>query len=162
HEVGTPGPSLVHLLSEGRAEVVLFGESPKLIAPFSITAGPNITVTARAGDALATVSRFSGRSGSTPNPVQCSLAVAHILPTMAEHGATYSDAADMLRKAEERKALSCPLAFDALPTAVPVKRLAEAARSDPRMEQEQDLLSEVDASATPGLFAGPADAGRRE
>lgn len=162
HEVGTPGPSLVHLLSEGRAEVVLFGESPKLIAPFSITAGPNITVTARAGDAMATVSRFSVRSGSTPNHVQCSLAVADILRTMAEHGATYSDAADMLRKAEERKALSCPLAFDALPTAVPVKRLAEAARSDPRMEQEQDLLSEVDASATPGLFAGPADAGRRE
>jgi hypothetical protein len=162
HDVGSGGPSLVHLLSEGRSEVVLFGEAPKLIAPFSITAGPNITVTARAGDAVATVSRFSVKSGSTPSHVQCSLAVADVLRTMAEQGATYFDAADVLRKADERKALSCPLVFDALPTAVPVKRLAEAARSDPRMEQELDLLAASDATATPGLFAGPAQTGRHE
>jgi len=162
HDVASGGPSLVHLLSEGRAEVVLFGESPKLIAPFSLTAGPNITVTARAGDAVATVSRFSVKSGATPNHLQCSLAVTDILRTMAEQGATYSDAADMLRKADERKALSCPLVFDALPTAVPVKRLAKAARTDAYMEHEGDLLTGTDATATPGLFEAPADAGRRE
>jgi hypothetical protein len=161
HEVDVPGPSLVHLLSEGRAEVVLFGETPKLAPPFSLTAGSNMTVTARAGDTVATVSRFS-KSGSAPSHAQCSLAVADVLRTLAELGGSYSDAADMLDKAHDRKALSCPLALDALPTAVPIKRLAEAARSDPRMEQEADLLAEKDASATPGLFAGQAESGRRE
>jgi hypothetical protein len=68
----------------------------------------------------------------------------------------------VLRKADERKALSCPLAFDALPTAVPVKRLAKAAISDKWMEQEQDLLAAPDPTATPGLFAGPAETGRHE
>lgn len=160
HEVPSSGPSLVHLLREGRAEVVLFGESPKLVAPFALTAGPNITVTARAGDTVATVSRFSPRGEGAPTHVQSSLNLADVLRKMAEVGATYSDAADMIQKASDRKSLSCKLALDALPRAVPVKRLAEAARADPRMEQEQDLLTETDAAATPGLFAAPAEARR--
>ena len=162
HEIETPGPSLVHLLSEGRAEVVLFGEAPKLVPPFSLTAGPSLTVTARAGDTVATVSRFSARSDGQPTHVQCPLAVADVLRTMADLGGTYSDAADMLQKSREGKALSCKLAMDALPRAVPIKRLNEAARQDPRLEQEYDLLAEVDLAETPNLFAGPADAGKRD
>ena len=106
---------------------------------------------------MATVSRFSPKSGGQPTHVQCPLAVADVLRTMAELGGTYTDAADMLQKAHDRKALSCKLATDALPQAVPIKQLAEAARQDPRLEQEYDLLAETDAADTPGLFAGPAD-----
>jgi HEAT repeats len=162
HEVQTTGTPLIHLLREGRAEVVLFGESPKLIAPFSLTAGPSITITAREGDTVATVSRFSGQVDSSPNHVQCSLAVADVLRTMAEVGATYTDAADMIQKAHARKALTAKLAFDALPKAVPIKRLAESARSDPHMVQEYELLAETDLANTPGLFAGPVETGKRE
>jgi flagellar basal body P-ring protein FlgI len=161
HEVATPGPSLVHLLTEGRSEIVLFGAEPKLIPPFSLTAGPSMTVTARPGDTVATVSRFSARSGQ-PTHAQCALTVADVLRKMAELGATYSDAADAVRKADERKALSCPLAVDALPRAVPVKRLAQAAREDPRMEQERELLIEADAANAPAPFAGPESPARRD
>jgi hypothetical protein len=155
HEVVVPGPSLVHLLTEGRSEVVLFGEAPKLVPPFSLTAGPNITVTARPGDEVATVSRFSARSGQ-PTHVQCSLDVADVLRKMAELGATYADAADLLQKADERKALSCPVAVDATPKAVPVKRLAEAARQDPRLEQERELLIEAETAAAETASRPPA------
>lgn len=162
HEVATPGPSLVHLLSEGRSEVVLFGEAPKLLPPFSLTAGPNITVTARAGDTVATVSRFSPRTGGQPTHVQCSLAVADILRTMADVGGAYPDAAELLQKAQDRKALGGKLAFDKLPQAVPIKKLAAAAVKDPRMEQEYDLLAETDAESTPSLFAAPVDGPKRD
>jgi hypothetical protein len=161
HEVRTAGPSLVHLLTEGRSEIVLFGEPPSLVPPFSLTAGPNITVTARAGDAVATVARFLPKSGGQPAYVQCSLNAADVLRTMAELGGTYTDAADMLRKANDRKALNCKLATDALPQAVPIKRLAKAAQQDPYLELEYDLLAEASAADTPGLFAGPAD-GKRD
>lgn len=161
HEVNTPGPSLVHLLSAGRAEVVLFGDAPKLVAPFSLTAGPNITVTARAGDTVATVSRFSAAGDGQPTHVQCPLAVSDVLRTLADLGGTYADAADVLQKAHERKALSCKLAFDKLPRAVPVTKLAEAARQDPKMELEYELLAETDAD-TPGLFAGPGEPPARD
>jgi Flagellar P-ring protein len=157
HEVNVPGPSLVHLLREGRAEVVLFGEAPKLLPPFSLTAGPGITVTARPGDTVATVSRFSAHSEGVPTHEQCSLAVADVLRKMAELGATYSDAADMLQKAHDRKALSCKLALDALPRAVPVKALAEAAREDPRLELEHELLKKTEEAATPPLFGGASE-----
>jgi hypothetical protein len=161
HEIPAGGPSLVHLRTEGRSEVVLFGEAPKLLPPFSLTAGPNMTVTARAGDPVATVSRFSPKSGE-PTHVQCPLAVADVLRTMAELGGTYTDAAELLDKAHDRKALSCRLAKDALPQAVPIKKLAEAARQDPRLEQEFDLLAETDAASTPGLFAAPAAPAKRD
>jgi hypothetical protein len=151
HEVVVPGPAMIHLLREGRSEVVLFGEAPKLVAPFSLMAG-NITVTARKDDAVATISMFSTKSGGTPNHVQCSMNVAEVLRQLATFGATYADAAEILQKADDRRALSCPLVFDALPKAVAVKRLAEAAREDPRMEQEVDLLLEADPSSTPSLF----------
>lgn len=162
HEIAAPGPSLVHLLSAGRSEVVLFGEAPKLLPPFSLTAGPYITVTARPGDTVATVSRFSPRSVGEPTHVQCSLGVADVLRTMADLGGAYPDAADMLQKAHDRKALSCKVAFDKLPQAVPVKKLAAAAVKDPRMELEYELLAETDAESTPGLFAAPADAPKRD
>jgi hypothetical protein len=162
HEVATPGPSLVHLLTEGRSEVVLFGEAPKLVPPFSLTAGSNITVTARAGDTVATVSRFLPASGGEPTHAQCSLAVADVLRAMADQGGMYADAADLLQKAHDRKALSCKLAMDKLPRAVPLKKLAEAARQDQFLEQEYDLLAETDAEATPGLFAGPADTAKHD
>lgn len=160
HSVPVPGAGLVHLLREGRAEVVLFGETPKLVAPFSLTAGPDITVTARAGDAVATVSRFSA-SADAPTHLQCPLNVADVLKKLGDLGATYPDAADFLMKAGDRKALSCRLAIDALPKAVPIQRLAKAATLDKQMEQEYDLLAEVDAEATPNLFEVPAPPARR-
>jgi flagellar basal body P-ring protein FlgI len=160
HQVATPGPSLVHLLRQGRSEIVLFGEEPKLLAPFSIAAGPHLTITARTGDKVATVSRFSAKSAGSPTHVQCPLGVASIVKTMAELGASYADAADLIQKADERRSLSCKLAFDALPKAVPIKRLAEAARQDPYLEGELDLLKETDKAATPSLFDTPAEPNR--
>jgi hypothetical protein len=88
--------------------------------------------------------------------------VADVLRTMAEVGGTYTDAADMLQKAYERKALSCRVLMDRLPQAVPIKKLNEAARKDAHLEQEFDLLAETDAASTPGLFAGPTDAKKRD
>jgi len=152
HNVATPGAALVHLLSEGRAEVVLFGEKVTLLPPFSLTAGPNITITARAEDTVATISRFSAKDGATPLHAQATLNVSDILKKLAEFGGTYTDAAEMLNKAHDRKSLSCPLVMDALPRAVPVKRLAEAARLDKYMTQEHELFKETDETSTPGLF----------
>ncbi len=153
HQVTVPGPSLIHLLSAGRSEIVVFGQPPTLRPPFSLTAGPNITLTARTGDTVATLSSFSARSPGTPRHVQCELRVSDVLRRMADLGATYADAAEMLNKAHDRKALSCPLAVDALPKAAPISRLNKAATEDPLMKLEADLLKETDASATPGLYS---------
>lgn len=150
HRVVCPGQNMIHLLREGRAEVVLFGEGPQFVGPFSLTAGPEITVTARNDENVITISRFA--AGSQPVHAQCSFDVAEVLAKLAELGGSYSDAADLLTKARDGKSLNCRLVFDALPKAVPVSRLAKAAREDPKLEQEYDLLAEVDDMSTPELF----------
>jgi len=154
------GAPMVHLLREGRAEFVLFGETPTLVAPFSFTAGPHVTVTAKPGDEVATVSYFSTK-GDKALHAQCGLTVAEVLKSMAKLGASYGDCAEMLIKAQDRKAINCKVVVDALPKAVPITRLAEAAREDPWMALEQDLLSEVDDASTPTLFESSGDGTRR-
>ncbi len=154
------GQPMVHLLREGRAEFVLFGEKPTLVAPFSFTAGPHVTVTAKPGDEVATISYFSTK-GDKELHAQCGLTVAEVLKKMAQLGANYGDCAEMLMKAQDRKAINCRVVVDALPKAVPIQRLAEAAREDPWMTLEYDLLSEVDDAATPTLFETTGDVTRR-
>lgn len=151
HEITNNGPSMVHILSQGRAEVTVFGATPKLTAPFSIMVGTDMTITARPGDTLATISRFSAKIGPEGQHSQCDLKVTDIMRTMVDMGATYAEVADMLTKAHERKALSCKLVRDALPKAVPMTKLAEAAREDPYMKLEYDLLEEFEA-ATSNLY----------
>lgn len=155
---GTP---MIHMLREGRAEFVLFGETPKLLPPFSFTAGPNITVTAKPGDTVATISFFPSKGTAEAEHAQCGLTVAEVLKKMSQLGASYSDAAEMLHKAQERKAITAKIVVDALPKAVPVKRLSEAAREDPHMVLEHDLLAEVDDESTPTLFETTSDGTRR-
>ena len=155
------GQPMVHMLREGRSEFVLFGETPKLLPPFSFTAGPNFTVTAKPGDEVATISYFSGKGELEAQHGQSGLKVADILKKMAQMGASYGDAAEMLFKAQDRKAINCKVVVDALPKAVPMKRLAESAREDPWMTLEFDLLSEVDEAATPTLFEGSGEGTRK-
>jgi hypothetical protein len=152
HVVGGKSTPLVHILSNTRAEIVLFGQTPSLVAPFSFRAGPDMVVTARQGDPTITISRFSTRKPQRQE--QCSFAVADMIKTMAEMGAQYSDVASLLIQARDTKALNCELAIDALPQAVPVKKLAEAAKLDPRMENEADLLRSTtsDREPAPNVF----------
>lgn len=155
------GQPMVHMLREGRSEFVLFGNEPKLLPPFSFTAGPNLTIAAKAGDEVATISNFSGKENLDVKHSQCSLKVADVLAKMAEMGASYSDAAEMFHKAQERRAINCKVVVDALPKAVPINRLAESAREDPWMTLEYTLLSEVDDASTPTLFESNGDGTRK-
>jgi flagellar basal body P-ring protein FlgI len=148
HVLGSESKPMIHLLSTGRAEVVLFGKSPQLVAPFSLRAGPDIIITARRGDTACTISRFS--THKSERHAQCSYAVADVVKAVADMGALYQDVADLLIQANETKCLNCELAIDALPKAVPVQKLAENALVDKMMENEKDLLkSAVEEQADP-------------
>ncbi|MCE9534556.1 MAG: flagellar basal body P-ring protein FlgI [Planctomycetes bacterium] len=149
HVASKDSRPLIHLLSGTRAEVVLFGKTPALLPPFSLRAGPDLILTAKVGDKACTISRFSTHK---PQRIeQCSLAAVDIIKTMADMGALYSDVAQMLMQARDTKSLNCELALDALPKAVPIKKLAENAHVDKMMENEIELLK----SAVPDQV-GPA------
>jgi flagellar basal body P-ring protein FlgI len=140
HTVAPESQPLVHVLSTGRAEIAMFGKTPKLVAPFALRAGPDLVVTARPGDSAVTISRISTRKPHRQE--QCSFSVPDVVKTLADLGAQYVDVVDLLTQARDIKALDCELAMDALPRGVEIKRLAEHARGDKMMEREADLLKE--------------------
>jgi hypothetical protein len=158
HRVAPNSPPLVHLSSSRRAEIVLFGQEPVLLPPFSVVTG-DFVITANREDDKCTVSRFSVQRGVTHR--QCSLQLEEVLRTLGELGGMYSDAVEFLRQAERSDCLSSRVAIDALPQATTVYQLAKAGTSDPDLlvTDEEILKAKADFGATPTLFEKTA--GRR-
>jgi hypothetical protein len=150
-----PGvPSMVHMSTVRRAEIVLFGQTPQLLPPFAVQAGPEFTVTAREGETQCFVARFSPKHGVSREP--CPLSLNEIIRTMAEMGADYTDILDMLYRANKDKCLSCRLEVDAAPDAVSVYQLAIAGvRDSAVLNRDEDLSREDDFGLLPNLFARP-------
>lgn len=133
HRVAPQSSPMVYFAVNKRAEIICFGEAVYLETPVKILAGPDFTVTAEAGDKRCTVSHF--HSEGAVERRQCSLRLDDVLRTMAELGAQYPDALDLLRKADDRRCLSCGVRVQTLPQDVSVETLAQSGR-DPNFLQE--------------------------
>src|SRR5439155_18645401 len=90
HEVGKNGPPQVHYSTYRRPEVVLFGDTPKLVAPLSLLAGPEFIIRADEGKTTCTVSRFTTRRGKQSK--ECPLEGSGELRAVVELGGNYADA----------------------------------------------------------------------
>lgn len=155
HVVAPDTQPLVHVATSRRAEIVLFGQTPSLKAPFSLLAG-EFTVTAGDGEDRCMVSRIPS-TGGEPQRRSCSQAVADILRTMAALGAGYPEALELIQQADNCKSVSCRVRRDALPQTLTVQELARIARTGKGADlTENDLRrSGSEPGALPGLFASP-------
>lgn len=151
HQAAPSSPPMVHLASRNRAEIVLFGEDPCLIPPFPILAG-EFTVTATKEDSRCTITRIGLRHGRDTH--QCGLKLNEVLHTLAKMGAEYTDAVEVLRRADQLQCLNCPVAIDALPQATSVYDLAKAGAGDPELlkTHPEILDAKADFGSTPTLF----------
>ncbi|HZT83124.1 MAG TPA: hypothetical protein VFA26_23045, partial [Gemmataceae bacterium] len=141
---------------------VLFGEDAWLKPPFSLSAG-EFTVTAGRDDPQCTVCRFSPQHGVLRK--QCPARLEDVLRTLADEGAGYPEAVEVLRQVRREECLTCRVEADALPQALSVQALAQAARDlkagrepagdvDPALlRPDEDVLNAGnDLGATPSLF----------
>ena len=126
HQVAPNSARLVYFALGKKAEIVLFGEGIQL-SPLKVLAGSEFTVAIEEGDDRCTVSRITNRGGLTRK--QCSLRLEDVLRTMAELGAGYPEAVDLLRKLDDRQAINCPIAANTLPTLISVEELADGGRN---------------------------------
>jgi hypothetical protein len=167
HTVPGGSKPFVHVSVARRPEIVFFGESPRLVPPFSIVAG-EFTITAGADDVdRCVVSHYPLHRGGTGGKVRCSLEVAEVVKAMAGRGASYPEVLELLRQADGCRNLSCRVRHDALPQAARVEEIARAGRQKleedgkPRPENEVALIKpDSDFGATPTLFE--VTAGRRK
>ncbi len=140
HRVAVTAQPMVHISTSKRAEIVLFGKDPHLVPPFRLPSG-DFDVTAEAGDARCTVSRFAVSQGRVQQK-QCSFGVEDILRAIAQLGGQYPDAVEFLRQADGHNCVNCAVLVDQLPTATPVTLLA-AAGGDPRQLKDDSDIQEV-------------------
>jgi hypothetical protein len=124
HRVAVDTPSMVHISTSRRAEIVLFGRPAALVAPFRIMSG-EFTITADEGDSQCTVSRFQVEGGRKDQKL-CSMKIEDVLRRMAIQGSQYPDAVEFLRQVQRNKCLTCAVEVDALPVATDLLALAAA------------------------------------
>jgi hypothetical protein len=127
HKVAPNSAPMIHYSLHRRAEVVLFGQDTRFVAPFRIVAGKEFTITAEPNDKYCTITRYLLNEGR-PITAQCSFGTEEVLRKMAEMGASYLTVVDLLRQSHEFRHLNCTVAVNAIPQPVPVEKLAELAR----------------------------------
>jgi hypothetical protein len=160
HRAAPLAPPLVHLSTNRRAEIVLFGEDPTFVPPFSFLAG-EFTVCAGRDDKRCTISRLSVHHGTSRR--QCALKVDEVLHVLADMGGMYPEAVELMQQAGTYQALTCKVAVDALPWAVTVDALAQKGIQQAELlkTDEEILNAKEDLGAMPTLYDAPAAQQRR-
>ena len=153
HKVAPQASPMVHVSTNRRAEIVLFGKDPSLKAPFSILAG-DFTVTAGEEDERCSITRIIPGQGE-PQRKNSTLAIYEIIITLAGMGASYPDVLELIQQADHTKSVTCAVRRDALPRTLTVHELARIARQGKSIElNDEDLLrSGSEPGALPGLFS---------
>jgi hypothetical protein len=154
HRVAADSPAMAHISTSRRAEIVLFGEEPSLMAPFAIRTG-DFAITAAAGDTRCTIAHCTTQEGTTHR--QCSLKLDDVLRALASEGGMYPEAVELIRQAHRSGNLSCRVEVDALPQAVSVQALAKIGLNKKAGEGSDEpdleiLNAKSDFGATPTLY----------
>jgi hypothetical protein len=142
HAVAADSTSLVHLTSERRNEVVLFGSVWPVSGTFAFPLGTEFTVTRKEGEESVTVSRVVTKDGE-PATVEAKYRadLGAILKGLAEMGGTYAEAVEFVRRVHAADGFGFPVAVDAVPRGFDVQELARLAGRDP-LCAEADKLAE--------------------
>jgi hypothetical protein len=156
HQVAADSQPLVHLASHTRAEIVLFGKVGELLPPFSFPLGREFTITAKAGDLQATVTRIlPGVDGAQEVSAKCSLGVASLLNAVGEMGGGYSEAVELVRRADQAKVLAAAVAIDAAPQGIPIVQLAALARTEANLDRANLEVERIGRGDVPASYDLP-------
>jgi hypothetical protein len=134
HRAVPEGDGLVHIASLRKSEIVLFGTGHPMRTPFSFPIGNDFTVTARGDDSNITVTRIARREGE-PVAISetCPADLGAVLVALSKLGGTYSEAVELVMRAQRAEVLAAAVAYDALPRGIPIQQLAQISRNDPHL-----------------------------
>lgn len=135
HQLALSSSPMIHLTTDRRCEVVLFGDAPKLRGPFTLPVGSEFTVHVPASGTEATVTRIvKVKNDLEEKKIVCkSTMLAEVLAAIGRLGGTYSEAVELIRRADRGQVLSAAVVIDAVPAELNIKQLAEFAQNDPTL-----------------------------
>jgi hypothetical protein len=136
HHVAPGSPGMIHLTTERRCEIVLFGDSPKLRGPFTLPVGSDFTVQVPAGGGEATVTRIvKVKTDLEEKKIPCKADLSSVMLAIGRAGGGYSEAVELIRRADRAQVLSSPVVIDAVPAELNIRQLAQFARKDPTLSR---------------------------
>src|SRR5207249_1534267 len=92
------------------------------------------TVSIAAGERKAKVSRIVKVKGEPEaKEVECPIDLGEVLKTMARLGGGYTEAVELLKRADRAQVLTVPLIEDAIPREMSVQQLSGFAKIDPTL-----------------------------
>lgn len=165
HQVAPDSDPLVHLTTERRNEIVLFGSVWPLTGGFAFPLGTDFTVTRKDGEESVVISRLvtkDGEATTVTGKYRADLGV--VLKGLAEMGGGYAEAVEFIRRVSAADQLACKVEKDALPPGLSVQQLAQIARRDPTAGEADKLVAGAkrqgdDITQTGGYdVPSPADA----
>lgn len=124
YEVAPQSRPMLHVSTTGKPEIVFFGKGHALLAPCSLTAGPELVVTLREGETECTVSLTE--VGGKVVKRRCQANLPAVLTQCMQLGASYADVVDFLKQASMGHNLECNLVVDGMPRLIPWSELARA------------------------------------
>jgi hypothetical protein len=134
HQIAPDAPPAVHLRSSGRSEVLICGEVKFRGAVPPIGIGTEFTVSVPAGQLPKVTRVFKGRDGAEVKELRCTEPdLSAVLAALAALGAGYSEAIELIRKADRAEVLTGALVLDAVPRQLSVQQLAGFAKIDPTL-----------------------------
>ena len=144
HTVAADSEPLVHLTTDRRNEIALFGTVWPVSGEFAFPLGTEFTVTRQAGDETVKISRVVTKDGE-PSTVSGEYRpdLHHILKGLAEMGGSYSDAIEFVRRVHAAEVLACPLAVDAQPRGFSIQEMANLARRDPLAREADKVVAKL-------------------
>ena len=158
HRVAPGSPGLIHLTSDRRCEVVIFGDNVKLRGPFTLPVGSDFSIHIPAGGAAATVTRVVKTRGGDldEKKLSCPTDLAAVSAAMGKLGGGYNEAIELIRRADLAKVLSVAVIVDAIPSELSIRQLAHFARRDPALTKADAEVARTGV-VQPGLDANGFD-----
>jgi hypothetical protein len=149
HQAARGSAGLVHLASDRRSEVVVFGEA-KFRGPFTLPIGSEFTVSMPPEGDTVRVSRVARdlRGDAEVKEVGCGTNVAAVLVAVGKLGGGYSEAVELLTRADRAQVLTAGLAVDNMPREMTVEQMAKAAKVDPTLVRADVEVARVGSTGT--------------
>ena len=154
HRIGGNGTSAVHLTVGGRSEVLVFGDNVKLRGPMApVPVGNEFTVSVPA-DGIAKVTRVVRLRGGEPEvkELRCSAELGGVLAALANLGAGYSEAVELVRRAARAEVLTAPLVVDAIPREMSMQQLSGFSKIDSTLAKANVEVAKV-GTVSPAIDA---------
>jgi flagellar basal body P-ring protein FlgI len=114
--VDSEGPPVVHVSRTRRSEIVVFGQTQKLLPPVVLGSGEILLNAAETDDEIEISKIVPSKFGDSDMKIRSSLDLGDVIRRVANLGATYPELVSILEAANRQKNLAGTLVVDAVPS----------------------------------------------